>query len=147
MTAQPPALRPETETAIRAVTKAIAIADSREGADEVNSKGGIDIVTSTDVRCEDAIRAELEADFPGCAIVGEERGGSPVEQGAYWLVDPICGTRPYASNIPLYCANIALVEDGVVTAAAVAIGCTGEVLYAQQGSGAWLRRAHSFSCQ
>ena len=30
----------------------------------------------------------------------------------YWLVDPICGTRNFASNIPLYAVNIALVEDG-----------------------------------
>jgi fructose-1,6-bisphosphatase/inositol monophosphatase family enzyme len=134
-------LRAETEAAIRSVSIAIAIADSREGADEVDSKGGIDIVTATDVRCEDAIRGELARAFPGCAIVGEERGGTAPESGNYWLVDPICGTRPYASNVPLYCTNIALVEGGEVTAAAVAIGCTGEVLYAEQGGGAWLRDA------
>ena len=135
------ATRPETETAIRSADIAIRIADSREGADQVDSKGGIDIVTATDVRCEDAIRAELDAAFPGCAIVGEERGGSPVADGSYWLVDPICGTRPYASNVPLYCTNIALVEKGAVTAAAVAIGRTGEILFAEQGNGAWMRTA------
>ena len=134
-------LRPETEAAIHAAGLAIRLADSREGADEVNSKGGIDIVTATDVLCEDVIRAELTAAFPDCAIVGEERGGSPVEGGAYWLVDPICGTRPFASSVPLYCTNIALVENGEVTVAAVAIGMSGEILFAEQGRGAWMQTA------
>jgi myo-inositol-1(or 4)-monophosphatase len=55
------------------------------------------------------------------------------------LVDPICGTRPFASNIPLYCTNIALVEDGEVSVGAVGIGKTGEILYAERGRGARLR--------
>ncbi|MEJ2762114.1 MAG: inositol monophosphatase [Gammaproteobacteria bacterium] len=134
-------IRPETETAIHAASLAVHLADSREGADQVDSKGGIDIVTATDVLCEDVIRAELTAAFPDCAIVGEERGGTPVEKGAFWLVDPICGTRPFASNVPLYCTNIALVENGEVTAAAVAIGKSGEILFAEKGRGAWMQTA------
>lgn len=132
-------MRAETEVAIRAVSTAIQRADAREGADNVDSKGGIDIVTATDVICEDAIRAELTDAFADYPIVGEERGGEAAEDRPYWLVDPICGTRPYASNIPMYCTNIALVEDGRVTVAAVAIGGSGEVMFAEKGNGAWLR--------
>jgi myo-inositol-1(or 4)-monophosphatase len=46
-----------------------------------------------------------------------ERVGTPREGQPYWLVDPICGTRPFASNTPVYCTNVALVEDGEVTVA------------------------------
>ena len=105
-------MRPETTTAIRAARVAQRLADSREGADAVTFKDGIDIVTGADVACEDAIRTELTRDFPDYAVVGEERGGTPRDGAPYWLVDPICGTRCYASNVPLYCTNIALVEDG-----------------------------------
>ena len=94
-------MRPETETAIRAATIAQSLADSRIGSDEINSKGGIDLVTGTDVACEDAIRAELLRRFPDYPVIGEERGGTPVQDKPYWLVDPICGTRSFASNIPL----------------------------------------------
>lgn len=132
-------MRPETETAVRAVEKAMAIIDSREGAGDITSKGGIDLVTAADVLSEDAIRAELGQAFPDHIIVGEERGGTPAEGKPYWLVDPICGTRPYASNVPLYCTNIAFVEDGEVTAAAIGIGRSGEILWAEKGNGAWLR--------
>ncbi len=132
-------MRPETQTAIRAAGIAQRIADSRVGADHITSKGGIDLVTDTDLACEDAIRSELNRSFPDYAVVGEERQGTPRPGRPYWLVDPICGTRPFASNIPLYCTNIALVEDGEVTTAAIGIGKTGEILYAAKGGGARLR--------
>src|SRR6185436_18305678 len=103
-------MRKETEAAIRAATVAQQLADSRVGADDVTSKGGNDLVTAADVACEDAIREELLRSFPDYPVIGEERGGEPIAGKPYWLVDPICGTRMYASNMPLYCHNIALVE-------------------------------------
>ena len=132
-------LRRETETAIRAAKLAQVIADARSGADQITSKGGIDLVTAADVACEDRIREELLRVFPDYPIVGEERGGNPVQGQPYWLVDPICGTRHYASNIPLYCHNIALVENGEVTAAAIGVGKSDEILFAERGVGAWIR--------
>jgi myo-inositol-1(or 4)-monophosphatase len=133
-------LRSETEIAIRAAGIAQKIADSRTGADGITSKGGIDLVTNTDLACEDAIRIELLRAFPDWPVVGEEREGTPQPGKPYWLVDPICGTRSFASNIPLYCTNIALVEDGEVTLAAVGIGTTGEILWAEKGRGAQMRK-------
>jgi len=91
-------LRPETQAAIRAAGIAQRIADSRAGADHVTSKGGIDLVTDTDLACEDAIRAELSRNFPEYAVIGEERQGTVRPGQPYWLVDPICGTRPFASK-------------------------------------------------
>ena len=133
-------MRRETEVALQAAAAAIRIADAREGADHITSKGGIDLVTHTDVMCEDLIRGRLAAAFPDYPIVGEERGGSPSADRPYWLVDPICGTRPYASDVPLYCTNIALVEGDRVTVAAIGLGKNGETLYAEQGLGAYLRK-------
>lgn len=132
-------MRPETEAAIGAITAAVKIADSRRGADETESKGGIDLVTATDVVCEDAIRLDLLGSFPDYPVIGEERGGTPRNGDPYWLVDPICGTRMFASNLPLYCTNIALVEDGEITLAAVGVGRTDEILFAEKGSGSWMR--------
>ena len=132
-------MRAETEAAIAAAEIAQRIADSREGAEIITPKVGIDLVTATDVACEDAIRAELLRRFPGHAVIGEERGGTPANGQPYWLVDPICGTRSFASNLPLYCTNVALVENGIVTVAAVAVGKTGEIVYGEQGHGARIR--------
>lgn len=134
-------MRAETTAAIRGVERGRALADAREGADRITGKGGIDLVTATDVACEDAIRDEIARAFPGHAIVGEERGGTALADRPYWLVDPICGTRAFASDLPLYCTNVALVEAGRVTVAAVAPGRSDEVLWAERGAGARCRWA------
>jgi myo-inositol-1(or 4)-monophosphatase len=133
----PPA---EAEPAIRAVAEALDLAVGRSGADEVTSKDGRDIVTATDVRVEDHLRALL-GDGLGIQMVGEERGGETDAQAAYWLLDPICGTRNYASGIPLWCVNLALVRDGRPALAVVGEPSTDELLVAWAGGGAWgLRR-------
>jgi len=134
-------VRAETAAALRAAAAARDIADSREGADRITAKGGIDLVTDADFGCEDTIRAVLGAASPVYPVVGEERGGEVPVDTPYWLVDPICGTRPYASGVPLYCTNVALVEEGVVSVAAVAAGRTGEILWAERAQGAWSHAA------
>jgi myo-inositol-1(or 4)-monophosphatase len=130
-------VRADTRLAIDAVRHGLALARAGEGADAITSKGGRDLVTATDVAVEDAIRRIVGEGSP-FPVVGEERGGDvPADGSPYWLVDPICGTRNFASGIPLYAVNLALVEDGRISAAAVGDGSTGEVLFAQRGAGAW----------
>jgi myo-inositol-1(or 4)-monophosphatase len=128
--------RADTISAIEAVGRGLAIARSRAGAADITSKGGRDLVTATDVAVEDAIREHLAA--MGHPVVGEERGGEPPADGSpYWLVDPICGTRNFASGIPLYSVNLGLVEDHHVTLGIVGDGSTGEVCVAERGAGAF----------
>jgi myo-inositol-1(or 4)-monophosphatase len=92
-----------------------------------------DLVTAADVAVEETIRAALNGS--GIPVVGEEGGGEAT--GRHWLVDPICGTRNYASGIPLWCVNAALVEDDEITAAAVGDPSTDEILVTERGGGAW----------
>jgi len=132
--------RPETRQAVDAVERALELAVQRTGADDATSKGGRDLVTATDVAVEDTIRGLL-ADAPGLTVLGEERGGeTPRDGAAYWLVDPICGTRNYASGIPLYSVNLALVEGDQVTVAAVGDPSRREITIAERGRGAWALR-------
>ena len=129
--------RPETCVAIDAVKRALTIARRDVSADDVTAKGVRDLVTVTDVAVEDAVR-RMVADALGFSVVGEERGGEASADGSpYWLVDPICGTRNFASGIPLYCVNLALVEGNEVTIAVVGDPSTGEIDVAERGRGAW----------
>jgi myo-inositol-1(or 4)-monophosphatase len=129
--------RPETRLAFEAVVEALKIAAQSIGTTGITSKGGRDLVTSADIAVEDAIRERLANAF-SMPVVGEERGGeAPGDDSAYWLVDPICGTRSFASGIPLYCVNLALVEGEQVTVAVVGDPSTGEIALAERGRGAW----------
>jgi myo-inositol-1(or 4)-monophosphatase len=128
--------RSETLCAIAAVERGLEIALQGGGAADVVSKGVRDIVTGTDIAVEDAIRARL-GEAVGFPVVGEERGGEvPADGSPYWLVDPICGTRNFASGTPLYAVNLALVEGGQVTSAVVGDPSRGEIAVAERGFGA-----------
>jgi myo-inositol-1(or 4)-monophosphatase len=102
------------------VERALAIARRGIGAEDITEKDGRDLVTVTDVAVEDAVRG-IVADALGFSVIGEERGGeASADSSPYWLVDPICGTRNFASGIPLYCVNLALVEGDEVNLAGLA---------------------------
>jgi myo-inositol-1(or 4)-monophosphatase len=126
--------RPETTGAIEAVGQALGLA--ARGTGGVRAKAGRDIVTEADVAVEDHLRRAL-AETSGHPVIGEERGGQVPDAVPYWLVDPICGTRNFASGVPLYAVNAALVEEGRVTVSVVGDGSTGDVLAGEAGKGAW----------
>jgi myo-inositol-1(or 4)-monophosphatase len=131
-------LRPETEAALAAVDVALELSGRRVDADQVTSKGKRDIVTGTDLAVEDAVRTTLLARYPDWTVVGEERGGEDaVGDRPYWLIDPICGTGNFASSLPLFSINLALVEDGRVTVAAVGDGGARDRFVAERGAGAF----------
>jgi myo-inositol-1(or 4)-monophosphatase len=127
-------LRPETVIAVGAVERALVMAG--RGTGEIHFKVERDVVTDTDVAIEDLIRATVEDDL-GLPVVGEERGGEAMSEQAYWLVDPICGTRNFASGIRLFSVNMALVERGEIVIAVVGNGSTGDIHVSERGGGAW----------
>lgn len=137
MTQSADGFRPETLVAIDAVERALNLTRRRVGAADTTAKDGRDLVTATDAAVEDAVRGIL-SHAVGSTVVREERGGeAPADGSPYWLVDPICGTRNFASGMPLYCVNLALVEGDQVTVAVVGDPSTGEIHVAERGRGAW----------
>ena len=129
--------RPQTVAAIDAVWQALTLAAGQAGRAAVRPKAGRDIVTSADIAVEDLLR-ELIGAATALPVVGEERGGAaPPGRSPYWLIDPICGTTNFAAGTPLYSVNVALAEDGQITAAIVGDPSAGQVLVAEAGRGCW----------
>ncbi len=123
--------------AVEAVKRAFAVARGGIAAEDVTVKGARDLVTVADLAVEDLVRGVV-GDALGFSVIGEERGGNATADGSpYWLVDPICGTRNFASGIPLYCVNLALVEDDEISVAVVGNPSTGEIAVAERRRGAW----------
>lgn len=102
-------------------------------------KVGTDFATDADLDAETTIRTVLTDHRPGDAQLGEEHGASGPESSRRWLVDPLCGTRNFGAGLPLVSTNVALSEDGEVTAAASA-ECVGDETYWTDGTTAWVRR-------
>ena len=98
-----------------------------------------DVVTHTDVECEQLIRSELLVRCPGSSIVGEELDDDEGGNNVGWIVDPIDGTVNYLYDLPVVSVSIAATIEGQVVAGAVADIHRDEVFSAARGSGA--RRA------
>jgi myo-inositol-1(or 4)-monophosphatase len=78
---------------------------------EVNSKGPQDMVSEADVAVEKLIKAQLAAEFPTDAFLGEETGHADFpDSTGIWVVDPIDGTQPFVNGLSTWCVSIAYVQ-------------------------------------
>jgi myo-inositol-1(or 4)-monophosphatase len=97
-----------------------------------------DWVTEVDLASEAAIVELLAEATPGIPVVGEESGGH--QGGRHWLVDPLDGTTNFVHGFSAVGVSVALVEDGVPVAGAVAAPLLGEMYWGSRGSGAFADR-------
>lgn len=93
-----------------------------------------DPVTEADREAERAIRALINAEFPGHGILGEEHGNENISSRHVWVIDPIDGTRAYISGLPVWGTLVGLTVDGDAVAGMMSQPFTGELFYAN-GSG------------
>jgi histidinol-phosphatase len=89
---------------------------------EVETKPDLTPVSEADRLVESTLRARIERERPGEAVLGEEEGGD----ASGWIIDPIDGTRNYTRGIPIWATLIAF-EDrvAVVSAPALSRRCGG----------------------
>ncbi|HVJ63958.1 MAG TPA: inositol monophosphatase family protein [Bdellovibrionota bacterium] len=114
-------------------------------ADE--KSGPNDLVTKYDREVEALIRSELEKNFPGEYLLGEESAESAKPQApagctAMWVLDPIDGTTNFYKGYPFFCSTLSfmVLSEGRWTPV---VACTwdptrDEVFSAARGFGATL---------
>lgn len=109
---------------------------------EVTLKADNSPVTIADKECEQLIRQEINRQFPGDLVFGEEEGlVEPVSTSTStrkWLVDPIDGTYNFARQIPIFSLLIALEEAGEIILGIVHNPALNHTYYAEKGSGTFL---------
>ncbi|MFV2033030.1 MAG: inositol monophosphatase family protein [Gammaproteobacteria bacterium] len=69
-------------------------------------------VTAVDREVEKRLRERIDAQYPNHGVYGEEFPNRDLDAERVWVIDPIDGTRQYATGIPLYGTLIALAEAG-----------------------------------
>ena len=105
-------------------------------------------VTAADRAAEEHVRAAIADAFPDDGILGEEGEDRPSRSGRRWVVDPIDGTRSFASGVPLYSMLLTLEVDGTAVLGCCHLPVQRETLVAVTGAGAWVngRRARVSAC-
>lgn len=75
-------------------------------------------VTDVDRQVEEYLIWQISTHYPGHAIFSEESGGSiSTQQAQYdsdyaWVIDPIDGTRSFASGLPVWGVSIGILKRG-----------------------------------
>ncbi len=95
----------------------------------VDRKSDASPVTEADRESEKIILAGLRAAFPDVPCVAEEEASAgivpPDLNGAFFLIDPLDGTKEFVNRRTDFTVNIALVRDGVPEVGVVFAPCTG----------------------
>ncbi len=103
----------------------------------IDHKGDGTPVTDADRGAERLIRADIEANFPDDAILGEEEPERPGTSGRRWILDPIDGTKAFTRGVPLYCNLLALNDAHGPAIGVINLPALGETVYAGRGLGAF----------
>jgi myo-inositol-1(or 4)-monophosphatase len=69
-------------------------------------------VTEADRGAEELMRRLIAEKFPGHGIIGEEFGFERTDAEFVWVLDPIDGTKSFASAVPLFGTLIGLLHKG-----------------------------------
>lgn len=103
----------------------------------VDDKPDLTPVSDADLAVETALRALLESERPGDAVLGEEFGGTASFSGRQWVIDPIDGTKSFVRGVPVWASLIALLEDGVPVVGVVSAPSLERRWWAAHGLGAY----------
>ena len=114
----------------------------RAGGFDTRRKADRSPVTEADLQAEALIAAGLRRATPDIPVVAEEEAAAGREHeaaGAYWLVDPLDGTREFATGHDEFTVNIGLVRGGAPVLGVVGVPVTGELFGGIVRRGAWKR--------
>lgn len=131
------------DEAILATFERLALAAGREvmrvyhAGCAVESKADSSPVTEADQASEKIILAGLREAFPGIVCVAEEEAAAgvvPPDLGkAFFLVDPLDGTKEFINRRTDFTVNIALVRHGAPEVGVVFAPCTGQFFSGRPG--------------
>jgi len=114
---------------------------------QAESKGDNSPLTLADKRAHNIITSILQSS--NLPILSEEGKHIPYEERKqwkrFWMVDPLDGTKEFLKRNGEFTVNIALIENQQPVMGVVAIPVNGDVFYAQQGSGAFIKRQETIS--
>jgi len=119
----------------------------RLAAAQVREKSSrFDVVTDADEAAEKAMSTALEAVYPEAVIVGEEAASRDhtlldavgIADLAF-VLDPLDGTKNFASGLPLFGVMAAATVRGEVVLAAIHDPVCQSTAFALRGEGAWIQ--------
>lgn len=107
----------------------------------ITEKGRRNIVTDVDHAVEALLIEALLREFPGFGVLAEESGKSGGDSEYAWIIDPLDGTRNYASGVPVFAVTLALARGPEVLAGVTYDPNRKELFRVERGRGATVNGA------
>ncbi len=113
-----PAIKDMLDLAVRLATESTSIALSRFGHTTTTLKADDSVVTEADHMVQDHILGGIAGAYPDHAVCAEEtlsqshRFPGRTDAQYCWVIDPIDGTRNYASGLPSFSTSIGVLDRG-----------------------------------
>lgn len=121
-----------------------AVLDVYESDFEVSYKDDRSPLTEADRRSHGIIADALGRLSPAIPVLSEEGKHIPYAErkgwGAFYLVDPLDGTKEFINRNGEFTVNIALIEDGRPILGVVHVPVQGTTYYAMEGAGAYRQK-------
>lgn len=105
------------------------IALARRGLVTASIKADHTPVTEVDHQVEAFLIARIESRYPGHQVLSEESGLHPSPGQVTWVIDPIDGTRSFASGLPIWGVSIGILSGGEPLAGGLYLPVTGEMYW------------------
>lgn len=105
---------------------------------DITYKGRGNISTDADREAEALAMQLLRKEYPGVNIMAEETAPDQASTGWTWVIDPLDGTRNFASGIPHFAVVVALSYGDQAILGATFDPIRHELFYAEKGAGATL---------
>jgi myo-inositol-1(or 4)-monophosphatase len=110
----------------------------KDGLSVKEKTGPIDLVTEADVAVSEFLVKKIQEKYPDHHIHSEELADDINPGAEYeWVIDPIDGTSSFSRGLPLWCIIIALLRGGETLMGCVYQPTTGDMFFAEKGSGAF----------
>ena len=110
---------------------------------EVIPNAPASISTHADRGAQEIILRQIRSHFPDDSLLAEEATETvlqaPVGQARLWVVDPIDGTRGFATKNGEFCVMVGLSLNGVPVLGVVVEPTTDRETYATLNSGCWIQ--------
>jgi myo-inositol-1(or 4)-monophosphatase len=103
----------------------------------IEKKGSGNLVSEADLESEKLITDIIHRQFPGDAIIAEEKHAVHQESDSLWIVDPLDGTNNFAHGIAQFAVSVAYYQNGQAVCGAVFNPARDELFVASRGGGAF----------
>ncbi len=106
--------------------------------------GPFDLVTEADEATEQRITEDLQREFSGCVVIGEEAASADpalldglADAELAFVIDPIDGTANFAAGLPLFGVMASVFRKGEIVGAVIHDPVGDDSAIALRGEGAW----------